>query len=236
MPSTSFSGSPKVHKHIESQLEQMILERKYEPGDSLPSERQLMEMFGAGRPAVREALLSLERAGVLRLRSGSPAVVTRISFDSVISGLTVPVRSFLNEDSGIRQLQEARKVIECAIVRQVAAMRTQEDLARMARALDNNRAALSELPAFERTDLEFHTEIIRTLHNRIFDGLAMAMGGWLMEQRQTTLKTPGQPEMALAFHTNIFRAIERGVPEEAEKAMTAHMEQTVDVYWRAVAR
>jgi GntR family transcriptional repressor for pyruvate dehydrogenase complex len=142
----------------------------------------------------------------------------------------------MNEDSGIRQLQEARQVVECAIARRVAATRTDEDLARMARALEANRAALGDLPDFERTDLQFHTEIMRTVHNRIFDGIAAAMGGWLLEQRQTTLKTPGQPERALEFHANIFHAIERGSPEEAERAMTAHMEQTVDVYWRAVAR
>jgi GntR family transcriptional regulator, sialic acid-inducible nan operon repressor len=235
MPESSAS-IPKVHKHIERELEQMMLERKYEPGDNLPSERQLMELFGVGRPAVREALLSLERSGVVRLRSGSPAVVTRVSLDSIMDGLTVPVRSFLNDDTGIRELQQARKLVECAIARRVAEVRTDQDLARMARALDLNRAALGDLPAFERTDMHFHTEIVRTLHNRIFDGIAVAMAGWLLEQRQATLKTPGQPAKALAFHTHIFRAIERGVPAEAEQAMAAHMDQYVEVYWRAASR
>jgi GntR family transcriptional repressor for pyruvate dehydrogenase complex len=235
MPAGSPSNS-KIHKHIERELEVMLLERKYEPGDNLPSERQLMEMFGVGRPAVREALLSLERSGVVRLRSGSPAVVTRVSLDTILDGLTVPVRSFMNDAAGIRELQQARKLVESAIARRVASVRTDQDLDRMARALEANQAALGDLPAFERTDLRFHSEIVRTLHNRIFDGISVAMFAWLLEQRQATLKTPGQPEKTLDFHTRIFRAIERGDPAEAEQAMSAHMDQYLEVYWRVAPR
>src|SRR4051812_18278793 len=98
----------------------MILGGTLQPGDTLPSERQLMEMFGVGRPAVREALLSLEHAGILRLRGGSPAVVTRVTLHKVLSGLALPVRSFMSDPDGIRELQGARKIVECAIVRHAA--------------------------------------------------------------------------------------------------------------------
>lgn len=229
-------GTPKVHREIERQLELMILEHTFQPGDSLPSERQLMGTFGVGRPAVREALLSLERAGLLRLRNGSPAVVTRVSPEKILSGLNVPVRSFMNEDAGIRELQDARKLIECAIARRVALVRSTEDLARIRRALEANAAAIGDLPKLERTDLDFHTEIVRTVHNRIFEVTLAALSDWLMEQRQTTLTTPGQPERAIAFHTRIFEAIERSDGDAAEQAMEDHMEQTVDAYWSAVAR
>src|SRR3954467_12376994 len=89
------SRTPKIHEQIGRELEAMILGGTFQPGDTLPSERQLMETFGVGRPAVREALLSLERAGIVRLRSGSPAVVTRVSPHKVLSGLALPVRSFM---------------------------------------------------------------------------------------------------------------------------------------------
>lgn len=213
----------------------MISRGTYQPGDTLPSERQLMEAFGAGRPAVREALLSLERAGIVRLRSGSPAVVTRVSPDKVLSGLDIPVRSFMRDDAGIRELQEARKLVECAIARRTARQRSDDDLKRMRRALDANAAALHDLARFERTDVDFHAEIVRTVGNRIFEAAHLALSDWLLEQRQTTLRMAGQRERALAFHLDIFKAIEAGDPDAAEHAMATHMEQTVEIYWQAVA-
>jgi GntR family transcriptional regulator, sialic acid-inducible nan operon repressor len=230
------SRTPKIHEQIGHQLEVMILNGTYQPGDTLPSERQLMEAFGVGRPAVREALLSLERAGIVRLRSGSPAVVTRVSPQKVLSGLALSVRSFMSDEAGIRELQAARKIVECAIARHAALHRTNESLTQIRQALDANAAAIEDLPLFERTDVDFHAEIVRTVGNRIFEATLLALSDWLLEQRQTTLKMPGQRERALAFHVGIFEAIEQGDPDAAEWAMAAHMDQTVDVYWKAIAQ
>ncbi|MBC7706578.1 MAG: FCD domain-containing protein [Rhodoferax sp.] len=228
------SSALKVHKQIERELELMILRHTFQPGDSLPSERELMATFGVGRTAVREALLSLEHAGVVRLRKGSPAVVTRVSTQQILSGLTVPVRSFMNEAAGIRELQDARKLIECAIARCTASQRNEGDIARIQHALEANAAALHDGPSFERTDIEFHAEIVRTVRNRIFEATQLALGDWLLEQRQTTLTIAGQSAKALSFHIAIFEAIKRGDPDAAERAMSVHMDQTIEMYWQAV--
>jgi DNA-binding FadR family transcriptional regulator len=47
---------------------------------------------------------------------------------------------------------------------------------------------------------------------------------------------PGQPKRALAFHEAIFEAIESADPDAAERAMQVHMDQTIDVYWKAARR
>ena len=48
-----------------SRIELMIRERRYMPGDRLPSEKEIMSEFGVGRSAVREAMLSLQKMGLL---------------------------------------------------------------------------------------------------------------------------------------------------------------------------
>jgi DNA-binding FadR family transcriptional regulator len=45
----------KIYEDVAGRLEGLIHEGRYRPGDQLPSERELMQMFGVGRPAVREA-------------------------------------------------------------------------------------------------------------------------------------------------------------------------------------
>ncbi|MBL8671940.1 MAG: GntR family transcriptional regulator, partial [Alphaproteobacteria bacterium] len=66
----------KVSEEVASRLEALIRDGTLAAGDSLPAERTLMQTFGVGRPAVREALFSLKRMGLVELRNGERARVT----------------------------------------------------------------------------------------------------------------------------------------------------------------
>ena len=48
---------------IFDQIKDLIMRGKLRPGDRLPSERSMIEMFQRSRPTIREALRMLERAG-----------------------------------------------------------------------------------------------------------------------------------------------------------------------------
>jgi GntR family transcriptional regulator, sialic acid-inducible nan operon repressor len=67
----------KLYEQVAHRLEARILDQTYSPGDLIPSERDLMREFGVGRPAVREALFHLKNMGLIELRSGERAMVTR---------------------------------------------------------------------------------------------------------------------------------------------------------------
>ncbi len=118
-----------------------------------------MEDFGVGRPSVREALLTLERSGFVQLRSGSPAIVTRPTADRFIEEMTSSVRSFMSDDQGIRDLQAARQLVECAVARQTARMRTDADVARIRAAFEAQVAGGDDIPVFEERDVTFHAAI-----------------------------------------------------------------------------
>ncbi|WP_426442565.1 FadR/GntR family transcriptional regulator [Bradyrhizobium genosp. P] len=49
----------------------LLADGSLKPGDKLPAERQLAEQFGVGRSALREALRTLEAAGILTLKKGA---------------------------------------------------------------------------------------------------------------------------------------------------------------------
>ena len=65
----------KLFEQVAAHLEREILEGKINPGDRLPPERDLQIRFGVGRPAIREALITLRRAGLIELGNGVPARV-----------------------------------------------------------------------------------------------------------------------------------------------------------------
>src|SRR5579859_1266163 len=65
-----------------------LIGTEFVAGSHLPSERALMARFGVGRPAVREALMSLAQMGLVRVRSGKPALVTMPTADGIIDSLS----------------------------------------------------------------------------------------------------------------------------------------------------
>ena len=74
----------KLYHEVVDRLRERILSGEYGPGEQMPSERQLMELFQVGRPAIREAMLTLERMGMIAISHGERARALRPTAQSVI--------------------------------------------------------------------------------------------------------------------------------------------------------
>lgn len=223
----------KLHEQVTERLRDMILERQLQPGDQLPSERELQTLFGIGRPAVREALLLLESSGLVTLRSGSPATVASAAPENIIRSMRAAVDHFLADSKGVREIQAARKLLECSLARQAAKQRSEADLDRMADAIERSKAVLDDAEAFEALDLEFHSAIVGIAGIGVFDVMFQALNDWMREQRLTTLSMPGHADIALAYHQDIYNGIAAADPDAAEQAMQAHLQHAEKVYWAA---
>src|SRR5262245_65174847 len=102
----------RLYEEVAGRLEAMIQEGQYAPGDQLPSERELMKQFGVGRPAVREALFSLQKMGLVAVNSGERARVTQPTPEVVVQSLSGAARHLLSASDGVRHFQEARAFFE----------------------------------------------------------------------------------------------------------------------------
>ena len=229
------SGEPirtkRLHEHVAERLQALIIERHLQPGDKLPSERELQTMFGIGRPAVREALLMLQHAGLVTLRSGRPAMVASADPQNILNEVSLAVEHFLADPSGVREIQAARRLLECGIAHQAAKICTEEDLAEMRAILDRATTLVDNPVAFEKEDMAFHLAIVKTSNIRLFEVLFTAITGWLREQRSIALSLPGQPRNTLREHRAVYDAIASRDPVAAMTAMDAHMTQVQITYW-----
>lgn len=223
----------KLHQEVSARIEATILSGRYAVGDQLPSERELMEFYGVGRPAVREALMSLEKMGLVQIQSGERARVTRPTPKVLVEQLAGAARHLLALPGGVQHFQEARLLFETGLARHAAEHASAEEIGRLEAALAANHAALGDLELFNRTDVAFHYELALLPGNPIFTALHEAMVQWLTEQRSTSLRNPGAAEGAYAFHARIFRAVAAHDPEEAERAMRDHLHEVARLYWRA---
>ncbi|MEX1303713.1 MAG: transcriptional regulator NanR [Rhodovibrionaceae bacterium] len=225
----------KLSDQVLAYLQAEIVSGKLRPGDHLPSERDLMENFGVGRPTIREALFSLQRMGLVALSSGSRARVTEPTPQVILNELSGAAQYLLNQEGGQDYFQQARAFLELGLARFAAVKATTEDLRKMEEALATNEKAIGDGELFKETDIAFHYVLAEIPRNPIFLALHQAMADWLTDQRATTLRVQGQERIAFEAHEKIYNAILKGDPNLAEQAMENHLEQLFTVYRRVKA-
>lgn len=224
----------KLSEEVALRLEHMIQDGGYQPGDQLPSERELMTQFGVGRPAVREALFSLQTMGLVAVSGGERARVTRPTPQLVMDSLSGSARLLLSQPDGIRNFQDARTFFEVGLVRHAAAHASDDDLRELREALEQNRLTIGNVRRFEQTDMAFHYVLALIPRNPIFTAIHGAIAEWLMEQRTITLSCPGQNEVAYQAHEAIYEAIAARDQDRSERVLREHLDQVAGLYWDVV--
>src|SRR5215468_10557911 len=85
MSTTDAIPRRKLYQEVLDRLLERIRGGEIPPGAHLPSERELMETYGVGRPAVREALQALERSGIVEIAHGERARVVVSTADRLVA-------------------------------------------------------------------------------------------------------------------------------------------------------
>lgn len=220
----------RVSDQIVLRLEAQIRSGAYQIGDNLPSERQLMRRFGVGRPAVREALFTLSKRGIIEVRSGMKPRVCTPDATMVLDDLSSVAKFFLVQPQGVAHFQEICGFLEVALARDAARHATPADVDRLRRALAANEAAIGDREAFIETDVAFHFVLAARTGNSILMAIHSAMARWLYEQRVVALRVPDIEPISFAGHKAIFDAIAAGDPDAAENAMESHLRDVARNY------
>jgi len=228
---SSTAGKRRVHEQVAARLERMIVSGALVPGDRVPAEKELMQMFNVGRSAVREGLLSLQQRGLLRISTGERALVTLPSPNQIVDDLATAAKLLLTQPGGVRNFQSARTLLEVALARSAAQHATPADIAELHRIVAANRAAIGDSERFVETDLEFHFCLARMSGNSLITALHTALLNWLTEQRQVSGQAPNAAEIASAAHERIFLAIQSGDVINAQQEMQDHLDEVALRYW-----
>ncbi|MEX2201554.1 MAG: GntR family transcriptional regulator [Dongiaceae bacterium] len=121
----------KLSDDVQARLIALVQSDSLRPGDVLPSERELMTSFAVGRPAIREAMQSLQRMGLIEIRHGERARVAEPSVGRMIEQMSETVRHMLyHSPASLEHLKEARSTFEMEMARIAARRRSASDLAR----------------------------------------------------------------------------------------------------------
>jgi GntR family transcriptional repressor for pyruvate dehydrogenase complex len=220
---------------VADQIQHLILNKRLNVGDKLPSERELCDEFGVSRTVVREAIRVLEAKGLLAAYDGSGTYVKSLESRDVASSIGLYIRT-QEEPLSHEKLIEVRRVLEVPIAALVAERATEETCDELERLIAEMFAARHDPAAFARHDLEFHTALARATGNELFEILLDPFIDALYAVRRLVSTLEGIPEEAIQHHRNILECIRSGDPEKAEQAMSAHLDQSSRAIELALAR
>lgn len=221
----------KLYQEVQDRLMQRIETGELAPGDQLPSERDIMEVYGVGRVAVREALQEMARSGIVEISHGERARVVVPTAHLLIEQVAEGARHLLRmQPETLDHLKDARLFLELGMVRQAAERATPDDIERLQLRLREHRAALAEMDQFLPRDMAFHREIATITGNPIFPAIVEALFNWASEYYQSIVRAPGAEDLTLSEHQKIIDAIAAHDPEAAVQAMQDHLTRANALY------
>lgn len=224
----------KLSEQVLDRLRSMIIVGELKPGDKVPSERALMERFGVGRPAVREALQSLHMQGLITITHGERSRVNEISPSTVLSQSDDVARLLLDAvPANLEHLKQARRMFEQGVVRTAAEKATAEDVAHLRSLLEAQRFHMppaGDDRAFIEADMHFHTAIAEIMGNPIIAAVSGAMLRWLLEYHVSLLHWSGKEDVTLSEHERIIDAIAANDPDKAAAEMKMHLDRSQTLF------
>lgn len=217
---------PKISDVIMSQLESMILEGTFNPGDKLPPERTLAKQFEVSRPSLREGIQKLEAKGILESRHGGGTYVSK----DLGKSFTDPLLDMLNShDEFNYDLLEFRHALEGLSAYYAALRSTPTDREIIQRRYDeliilhDQRRSASEAHA----DAAFHLAIAEAAHNvvllHIMRGLINLLEKSIVASFETLYTKEKARDAIPEQHKAMLDAILAGDAEGARRAAHQHL-------------
>jgi|TARA_B110000285_G_scaffold214658_1_gene260263 GntR family transcriptional repressor for pyruvate dehydrogenase complex len=210
-----------VAEMVARRILDMVTSRALKPGDQLPPERDLAEQLNVSRPSVREAIRGLSILGVVQSRQGGGAYITDLDGDALLG----PIRFFLSLDKmNIRELYDARSLIEGDVARRAANNMDETQIASLEKILTHQEATLEDPSEFRLSDFKFHEAIWIGSGNSFLKRIGESLNALGLEFRRRASEQPEVLAQSLRDHRVLFDALKARDPSAAALAAEKHMQ------------
>jgi DNA-binding FadR family transcriptional regulator len=214
---------------VYDQLSGEIVEGRYGPGISLPAERQLCDMLGVNRGAVREALKRLAQAGLVSISQGGGTKVLDFRRNA---GLDLLSRLMFQRDGTIdlgvaRSVMEMRGALAPDIARLCAKRADAAHVAVLRQLVKHMEAAAAEedLPELQELSLRFWDALVRGSGNIAYELAFNTLRQTYEQLRELLVQVMADEVRDVASHRAIAEAVARADELSAKHVAAALMEQ-----------
>jgi DNA-binding FadR family transcriptional regulator len=185
-----------------SGIRALIVAGEYEPGNRLPSERELAHQLGLSRPALREGIRRLRSGGVLESRRGSGTYVSHIDPHAVY---------------------DIRARLEPLAAEWAALRRTEREFGEMRRLVTLMGDKIDDPDTFNLSDAKFHALVAKASRSPVLIGTLDRLGELALLTRTAIVNDRRLRVSSLSDVERVCLAIERKHPKRAANAMERHI-------------
>src|SRR6185369_8274126 len=214
----------RISSQLAGQIRSAIVAGEYTPGDKLPSERELAELFEVSRPSVREALNILASAGLIASHQGGGTIVLSLIENKEVNPFSELIRV---EKERALDVIEVRKGIESWTAYFAAQRALPEDIRKIGEIVLAMQHKLKALASSEDLDAEFHLSVARATHNFVWLHLMQTIYDGMKNFQHLVWRsvnlTGNDHSLLYTHHLKIFEAIKSREPDMARAAMLDHL-------------
>jgi GntR family transcriptional regulator, uxu operon transcriptional repressor len=219
----------RLYRQIAEQIAGLIAAGEFAHGARLPAERELAALLGVSRTSVREAIISLEIAGLVEVRVGTGIFVAPGPAATGSGG---------DKGPGPFELLDARRLIEGEIAALAAANAREGDVDALRQAVARMAAHIDDFAIREEADRDFHLGIAKATGNGSLE--LVVEGLWnqraeLWGRIQQHFHTAALAKQTLRDHASILAAVAARDGDAARAAMHRHLARVAREFQRGVA-
>ena len=221
-------GTSTLSEEISRKIENEIMNNNLHPGDRLPTETELSEMFGVSRTSVREATQMLCAKGFLTIKKGRGTFVSELSSETMLEAMrTFMARQF--DDEWALDIMKVRLLIEPDCARNAAVNPSASDLEALKDIIDGFADCKPDdfetLGVLER---RFHLQISHMAGNPVIPLLMQPIFESMPIIKAHIYEVILLPEdTPYKKHRLVYEAIRDGKPDEAYNMMVKHLEDAI---------
>src|SRR5579859_6931343 len=199
VPGSTKAGEA-ARTHALAALRQAILSGDLAPGQRLVEE-ELAGMLQVTRQSLRAALLDLTADGLVERIPNRGARVRIVSTEEAVA------------------ISECRMALESLCAAKAAERITDDEAAQLRELAEHLKSSVAEANPAK------YSELNRELHRRI--GVIERLHAQLVRHQFQLAQRPGRPEVSLGEHLAIAYAIAERRPQDAERAVKAHLSSVI---------
>jgi GntR family transcriptional repressor for pyruvate dehydrogenase complex len=209
-----------LRQRVVARIVELIRTGNLRPGDRLPPERELVEIFSISRPSLREAMRALSTLGIVESRHGGGTFVTDLEARTLLA----PLDFFLQlSQVNLDDTFESRRIVEIEIVRKAASRAGSDDIADLNGMIAAHAKIQKDPIGFRILDSRFHEKLSGIAGNAVLQRVAYGLYNMDLHIRRRATAEPGLIAESTEDHTKIAAAIAARDPEGAAAAMGRHL-------------
>lgn len=214
----------RLYVKVAKKISKLVADGDIAAGEKLPSERDLAEKLGVSRPTIREAMIALEIAGIIDIRTGSGIYVVD----------QAPELSLSDVDEGIGpfEILDTRSIVEAEACAMAASHIGDAQIAELAATIAEMEEEEKRPDASEQADMKFHLLIAEASQNSAIIEIVKWL--WVL-RNQSSLSKAFMERLreegihpSINEHKRILDALASHDPDKAREAMRSHIESAAE--------